>query len=477
MSCHVHPHAEDSWKLSTHYNNASGVKVHCVDCHLPPAGTVKYLTAKACTGLNDVWSYWTKDSADFNWEQKKELEYATKIVYNESCKECHANLFPKGLSADGGTAHLYYEENEEKLNLQCISCHLAVGHYDPNYKHAKSAATSEAFVSEGPIFTEAAKVESFADYTEQIPGTSIAFEMVAVPGGAYKMGSPDKEQFRRDDEGPVREVTVSPFFMGRVEVTWDEYLAFRLKTESEGRIDPAIIKERNVNAQTVDAISGPTPPFGNPDQGWGAGRRPAITMTHYAAEIYCLWLSKATGKKYRLPTEAEWEYAARGGKDEPYFFGGTPKQYSSQGWWRKFFSADTAVINSYAIYALNSDMKTQEPSRVRPNPFGLRNMLGNVMEYCSDWYAPDAYSQTDAKVSNPTGPASGDEHVVRGGFYSEDASELRAAARAHTESVAWLKTDPQQPKSIWWFSDVKGVGFRVVCEPDSALKATLPANP
>jgi formylglycine-generating enzyme required for sulfatase activity len=471
QSCHVHPHAVDSWKLSTHYNNKAGVKVHCIDCHLPPKGDLKYFTTKTCIGLHDLWANWTRDSADFNWKKKKELDYAVNIVYNESCKECHINLFPKGLSDDGGTAHLYYTENEEKLNLQCISCHLSVGHFDPNYKHARTHAAAVQMNS-GPRFTEPTRIEKFENFTEQIPGSPVSFEMVAIPGGTFKMGSPSGEKFRQEDESPVREVQISPFFMGKEEVTWDEYLAYRLQTESEGRIAPEIIKERNrkaETAETVDAISGPTPPFGNPDQGWGAGMRPAITMTHYSAEIYCMWLSKLTGKKYRLPTEAEWEYAARGGTQTPYFFEGTPKQYSSQGWQRRFFAPDTAVINSFAIYELNSDMRTHEPDKVKTNPFGLKNMLGNVMEYCADWYAADAYSQTGASVTDPKGPAEGEEYVVRGGNYSNDAADIRAAARSYTQSVNWLKTDPQQPKSIWWFSDIKGIGFRVVCEPDSSI--------
>ncbi|MDR2039744.1 MAG: SUMF1/EgtB/PvdO family nonheme iron enzyme [Bacteroidales bacterium] len=468
-SCHVHTHVYDSWKLSTHYNNESGVRVHCVDCHLPPKGSFNHFKEKARTGLHDLWAYWTKDSADFNWEQKSQLEYAVNIVYNESCKECHVNLFPKGLSDDGGTAHLYYEENEKKLNLQCISCHLAVGHYDPNYSHAKLDIIPTVSFADGEKFTEPTTVEEFEDFTEQIPGTAVSFDMVAIPGGTYKMGSPEKEKYRRDDEGPVREVTVDPFFMGKVEVTWNEYWSFHIATASEGRIPPEVMKERNREAMTPDAISGPTPPFGNPEQGWGGGARPAITMTHYSAEIYCQWLSGVTGKKYRLPTEAEWEYAARGGTETPYFFEGAPKKFTSQGWWRKISSPDTTMINRFVIYALNSDMKTQEPFKVKENPFGLKNMLGNVLEYCSDWYAPDAYTQTGLSVTNPKGPEEGTEYVVRGGNYADDAADVRAAVRGVTQTEEWLKTDPQQPKSIWWYSDIKGIGFRVVCEPDSTI--------
>ena len=489
QKCHIHPNADESWKLSSHVNNPSGVTVHCVECHLPPANTFAYYTAKAKTGLHDLWAFYTKDSADFNWEEKSQLEYATKIVYNESCKACHTNIFPPDLSDDGITAHLYYDENEEKLDLQCISCHLNVGHYDPNAKHEKMTGIPGKNVAEAEKFQSATTVTDFVNFTEKIPGTAVSFNMIAIPGGTFNMGSPDDEPFRKDDEGPIRKVTLSPFFMGELEVTWDQYWAFYAETMSEGRIPPSTIFANNEKAEQailarikntsnidgeeelgLDAISGPTPPFGFPDQGWGGIDRPAITMTHYAAEMFCLWLSKKTGKNYRLPTEAEWEYAARGGTETPYFFEGNPKDFSDKGFWRKFFDADTAVINSYVIYEKNSNNKTQEPSKVGANPFGLKNMSGNVLEYCSDWYAADAYKTTPAEVSNPKGPETGTEHVVRGGNYTSSAEDVRSAARASTQHEAWLKTDPQMPKSIWWYSDIKGIGFRVVCDPETAIK-------
>lgn len=475
MMCHVHPHVEDSWKQSVHVNNGSGVKTHCVDCHLPPQDqTWKHYSAKARLGLKDVWSYMTKDSADFEWDTKSELEHAVKYIPNESCKECHQNLFPEGITDDGITAHLYYDENEKKLDLQCISCHLDAGHYDPNYKHGKltgiPGADSGAPVDTANYFKQATQVTSFENYTEQIPGTPLSFDMKAIPGGTFKMGSTEKEPFHEADESPVRNVTVSPFFMAEVEVTWDMYWAFYAQTMSEGRTSPETVYANNSNNPDVDGISGPTPPFGFPDQGWGAGTRPAITMTHYAAETFCVWLSKKTGKTYRLPTEAEWEYAARGGTETPYFFEGNPKDYSNQGFWRKFFDAKTDVISDYVIYGNVSKNRTQEPATVKPNPFGLKNMLGNVMEYCADKYSPEAYSQGGESVTDPL-VTEGEEYVVRGGNYTSDASEVRCAARAHTEHDAWLKTDPQQPKSIWWYSDIRGIGFRVVCEPDSSINA------
>ncbi len=469
MMCHVHPHVYDSWKLSKHVNNSSGVKTHCVACHLPPQSqTWNHYSAKVKLGLKDAWSFITKDSADFNWELKSELEHAVKFIPNASCKECHQNLFPEGITNDGITAHLYYEENEKKLDLQCISCHLDAGHHNPNYTHGKmvgipGTGNSTNVVDTSLYYKESTPITSFASYTEKIPGTMVSFNMKAIPGGTFKMGSPENEPFHKEDESPVRDVTVNDFFMAEFEVTWDQYWAFFANTMSEGRTPPEEVYANNSNPEDVDAISGPTPPFGFPDQGWGGGDRPAITMTHYAAETFCQWLSMKTGKKYRLPTEAEWEYAARGGSETPYFFTGNPKDFSDQGFMRKFFAAKTDSISSYVIYNKNSQNKTQEPSKVKANPYGLKNMLGNVLEYCADKYNPDAYKKGGEKVSNPI-CTEGTEWVVRGGNYTSDAADLRCASRGYTQHDIWLKTDPQQPKSIWWYSDIKGVGFRVVCE-------------
>ena len=468
MKCHVHPHVEDSWKLSKHYNNASGTKVHCVDCHLPPKNhTWDHYSAKAKLGMRDLWGYLTKDSADFDWDRLSEIEHAVTYIPNQSCKECHHNLFPEKMTDDAITAHLYYEENETKLNLQCISCNLDAGHYNPNYKHAKLEISKliDNRVDTSLFFKEATPLTEFKNFTEQIPGSVLSFEMIAVPGGTFKMGSPDNEPFRKPDEGPLHNVTLSPFFMSEIEVSWDMYWEFYSKTMSQGRTPPANVFANN-SRPDVDAISGPTPPFGYPDQGWGGGERPAITMTHYAAQTFCQWLSKVTGKKYRLPTEAEWEYAARGGTETPYFFDGSPKNFSNEGFWRKFTKASTDVISSYVIYTNNSKNKTQLPGIVEANPFGLKNMLGNVLEYCADKYDPDAYKKAGDNLTNPL-TTEGEEYVVRGGNYASDAAELRCATRDFTRHEAWLKTDPQQPKSIWWYSDIRGIGFRIVCEADS----------
>ena len=464
QSCHIHTHADEAWTRSVHYLTASGTRTGCVECHLPPKGDFRYIRTKARIGMHDWFAYHFRDSASFNWEAKRQLEHARGMVYNESCVKCHPNLFPMGLSADGGKAHLYYDMNAEKLDLHCINCHLNAGHYLPGYTHEKLSGAPSLDGLEREVFSEATIVSSFENFTEQIPGTSVSFDMVAIEGGSFSMGSPKDEELRRENEGPVRQVQLSSFFMGETEVSWNEFWTFYIQTMSEGRIMPEEIYARN--AGELDAISGPTPPYGNPGQGWGAGDRPAITMSHYAAQIYCQWLSGITGKNYRLPTEAEWEYACRGGTETPYFFEGDPRRFVQEGLRNRIFGVDTTGIASHAVYTLNSGVKTSEPSSVSSNPYGLKNMSGNVWEYCSDWYAEDAYEQTGSEVKNPVGPGSGTEKVIRGGSYASPANELRSAFRSATETENWLRTDCQQPKSIWWFSDMKGIGFRVVCETE-----------
>ncbi|MGB4292840.1 MAG: SUMF1/EgtB/PvdO family nonheme iron enzyme [Bacteroidales bacterium] len=464
MSCHIHPEADNSWKRSTHYETRSGYRIACVECHLPPKGQ-GYLMEKARTGLRDLWSYWTKDSASFDWVERRRLENARMYTYESSCIKCHENLFPLTLSKEGADAHLYYKQTKKTPDLHCINCHLNAGHYIEGYTHGSNKTFGQVSSATKEIFTEPAKVTKFESFTEQIPGSSVSFRMVAIPGGRFLMGSPPDEPFRRSDEGPVREVQVSPFFMGEVEVTWDEYLAFYAQTAAEGRsTDTEGIRSKGASTD-VDAITGPTPPYGQPDQGWGMGQRPAISMTYHAAETYCKWLSKVTGKTYRLPTEAEWEYACRGGTSTPYFFPGDPEKFQRTGFRAKISRNDTTVINSYVIYRENSGLKTHLPERVKPNPFGLKNMLGNVAEFCSDWYQPDILAQyPEGLIVNPRGPESGEEHVVRGGSYLDMAGRTRCAARDYTRTEEWLKTDPQMPKSIWWYSDCFYVGFRVVCE-------------
>ena len=455
-SCHVHPQATVSWKRSVHYATQSGYHVACSECHLPPKGD-GYLIEKTKTGIRDLWHYWTRDSASFDWEAAGSPDRASKHVYNSSCLKCHENLFPAELTREGADAHLYYKQMTEKgEDLQCIACHLNSGHYIEGYTHGSNKSFGQGNPGNDTIYTSAAIISGFGSFREQIPGTGVSFSMIALPGGTFKMGSGDNEPLRSTDEGPVHEVTVSSFYMAEAEVTWNEYMAFYAQTATEGRsTDTEGTRKQN---RDVDAISGATPPYGRPDQNWGMGQRPAISISYHAAETYCRWLSQVTGKKYRLPTEAEWEYACRAGTETPYFFEGDPEKFIKKGIFKN--KADTANINTYVVYNGNSQSKTQEPSFVKANGFGLKNMSGNVAEFCSDWYGEyNAGSFTD-----PKGPSSGEEHVIRGGSYRNDAGRVRSAARDYTHTTDWLRTDPQMPKSIWWYSDCFYVGFRVVCE-------------
>ena len=469
MSCHYHTQADADWKKSEHFNSRSGVVTDCAACHLPPKedGALKYYMAKARMGAKDIWAKMTKDPDEIDWSAKRELGHAQKIVYNASCLKCHANLFPEGISDDGITAHLYYEENAEKLDLQCISCHLNTGHFMPGYQHKKLEGKIDT--GTGIVYETVPEVTAFEDFTETVPGTGAAIRMIAVPGGEFLLGSPEDEPLRGKDEGPQKRVRISPMFMSEVEVTWNQYWSFYNETMSEGRTPPETVYANNTRPD-LDAVTGPTPPFGFPDQGWGMGDRPAITMTHYAAETFCQWLSLKTGRKYRLPTEAEWEYAARGGTDTPYFFEGNPKRLSAGTLRSKLFGQDTTMIARYVVYGATSGGRTAEPQTVKANPFGLKNMLGNVMEYCADRYAEDAYSRIADGTIDPKGPSEGAEFVVRGGDFTSDAAAVRSASRGRTYHDDWLRTDPQNPKSIWWYSDIRSIGFRVVCEVPEGIE-------
>jgi sulfatase modifying factor 1 len=464
--CHVHPHVLESWKLSVHYDTRVGIRIGCVDCHLPPKGE-GYLKEKIKASARDAYGLIFKDSADFNWEEKSTLELASKHTFQESCNKCHPNLFPLTLTKDGQNAHLYYSQNEKEKGLLCINCHLNAGHYDPKAIHAKNVAFGSTGNEKKEKYTAPAVVTEHKDFTETIPNTTVSINMKAIPGGSFKLGSPENEPLRKPDEGPQKEVKISPFFMAEIEVSWEVYLAFYSATAAEGRSTDT---EGTRTKADVDAISGPTPPYGQPDQNWGLGSRPAITMSYHSAETFCKWLSKVTGKTYRLPTEAEWEYAARGGKETPFFFEGDVKDFAEKGFLGKLFGKESDSINKYVVYGKNSKAKTQEPEKIKANPFGLKNMLGNAAEYCADWYSPDAYAQLSDGAVDPKGPAGGEEHVVRGGYFKSDIADVRSASRSATQSVAWLKTDPQMPKSIWWLSDCNYISFRVVCEFNEKTK-------
>ncbi len=450
QTCHAHPEATQTWIKSTHYSTKSGVVTHCIECHLPPGG-VDYFTQKARLGAQDVYGKLFKDVKKINWEAKRTLDQAVDFTYDPSCVRCHQNLFSQGLTKKGADAHLYYQRMKAKV--RCINCHITSGH-NRGKKSEQIIETAEVVTPEDPKAFPL-NPTGFQNYTEVIPGSEVKFEMVAVPGGTFQMGSPESEPYRRPDEGPVHTVKLSPFWMGRTEVKWHEFEVYYAQKGVSGR---------SSGYGDPDAMTGPTPPYGSPDQGWGKGSRPIITLTHFHAMKYCEWLSNITGKKFRLPTEAEWEYACRAGSTTPYPFPGSPSDFTRRSLKNRIFGAKTEPISRFVWYDADSAAKSHAGESVKPNPWGLLNMLGNIREYCLDYYDPKAYSSAAGVVENPRGPESGTEHVLRGGSYRSDAADTRAAARDYTRHDAWLVTDPQDPKSVWWYSDVVDIGFRVVRE-------------
>jgi sulfatase modifying factor 1 len=292
QACHAHPHAEQFWIRSAHYSNRHGIVAHCTDCHLP-AGGLQYLAEKARLGARDVYAQLVHDVSKIDWARERKLDRAVTFTYDEACVHCHNNLFPEGLSKVAGTlpsgeqetdaqqvremrivarrmeAHLYYQRNRESLH--CVNCHLFTGH------RMETKMTPEAMAAVVDARFPLAAT-GFRDYTETLPGSAVKFHMIAVPGGTLAAGSPELGACRLRDAGPVHAVSVSAFWMAQATVSSHDLELFSVQhgmKEKPGGVTPQI------------------------------------------ADAYTQWLSQATGKKYRLPTEAELEYACVAGGTMP----------------------------------------------------------------------------------------------------------------------------------------------------------------
>jgi formylglycine-generating enzyme required for sulfatase activity len=293
------------------------------------------------------------------------------------------------------------------------------------------------------------------DYTNAIPKTGVKYDMVAIKGGEFTMGSPDSESARNADEGPQHKVKISPFWMGKFEVTWDQYEPFmitdvaRNKDGSPQKIEPG--------AEAQDVISSPTTPYMEMSFGMGTQGYPAICMTEHAALKFCQWLSAQTGHYYRLPTEAEWEYACRAGTTTAYSFGDDPSK-----------------IDEYAVLDPNQTRTGYEKvGTKKPNPWGLYDMHGNVLEWCMDQYDENAYADRKGVTENPfVRPTKLYPRVARGGSWYDTSDLLRSAARTSSHPD-WKVQDPQLPKSIWYHTDATWLGFRLVRPLDVPSAETL----
>jgi formylglycine-generating enzyme required for sulfatase activity len=264
--------------------------------------------------------------------------------------------------------------------------------------------------------------------------------MAFVPGGTFQLGSPLDEPGREDDEGPQRGVRVSAFWMGVHEVTHDEFALFRHR-----RLD-ADVGLADDGPFDADAVTRPSPPYEDPTHGMGQEGNPAVGMTRLAALHYARWLSEKTGRLYRLPTEAEWEYACEAGRGGVFGFGDDPRQLERYSW------VETNSVGTYHPGGLKE-----------PNPWGLRDMHGNVAEWVMDEYDAASYETLagDLPQDPMAGRANRGRGVVRGGAFDDGPDRVRCAER-FPETSAWKRRDPQVPKSRWWNTDSPHVGFRLV---------------
>lgn len=266
-----------------------------------------------------------------------------------------------------------------------------------------------------------------------IPGTQLTFYLVKIPAGSFELGSKSNLSFSEKDERPAKKIKVDSFYIGKYEVTYEEYETF-MRDESTSLNSP------------VDAITRPSPPYIDLTLSMGkTSGFPANSMQNFGALMYCRWLYNKTGEFFRLPTEAEWEYACKAGAETIYPFGN-----------------DSSQLKKYAWYAVNSNGHYHKAGELLPNAWGLYDMLGNVAEWTLDQYDENYYSSLSDTSSNPVKlPTAKHPRTVRGGNYNDDAMHVRSTDRLKSDLI-WNRRDPQIPKSRWWNADAPFIGFRII---------------
>jgi formylglycine-generating enzyme required for sulfatase activity len=238
--------------------------------------------------------------------------------------------------------------------------------------------------------------------------TAIQPEMVRVNGGTFTMGCIDgRDKGCNATVKPAHEVTLSTFFIGKYEVTNAEFAVFLNDiADNPTRInyprDPVEEHQWGLQKSTENATTRWVPAK-------GYEKYPVINVSWAWADAYCKWLGRQTGEEYRLPSEAEWEYAARGG------------QASVK---NRFLYAGSDQIGEVAWYADNAK-RTNPVGQKKPNQLDIYDMSGNVYEWCQDWYG----SYTAGNQTNPGGPVSGRERVMRGGSFGMFEESLYLLAR------------------------------------------------
>lgn len=248
-------------------------------------------------------------------------------------------------------------------------------------------------------------------FSQPIPGSTASLDFVPVPGGSIEVVDPAS--------GAKTKVEVEPFLAATSETTWDMYDAFVF----------AMDRANDSEKDATDAWTRPSKPYILMDRGFGKANRPVISVSVKGAAEFCKWLSAKTGRTFRLPTEAEWELAARAGSKDAFTFGAEAEKLGEHAWFQGNSNEGSRPM-------------THPVKGKSPNALGLYDVHGNAAEWT---IALDGSG------------------VARGGSYKENAAKVGFEAR-RPDSPALNATDPQIPKSVWWLADGGYIGFRVVCE-------------
>lgn len=289
-------------------------------------------------------------------------------------------------------------------------------------------------------------------YVQKLGDTGIEFEMIPVPGGSVTLGSPNSQFGHRPNEGPTYQINLEPYWVAKTEVTWHEFHGFMKSYDVFKKLKRRGIRKVTVENR-VDAVTVPTPLYAvSIHTQYGADpMHPAVTMTQFSAKQYTKWLSGLTGVQYRLPTEAEWEHAARAGSSAAYCFGD-----------------DVNELDAYAVHSRGDDLGAALVGSKKPNAFGLHDMHGNVWEWTVEQYHATRYETLDGTVHNNLQSVSWsqsiDQQCIRGGCWSDEAEGVRSAVRFGSDHASWSDEDPTFPTSPWWYTShlALKVGFRVV---------------
>ncbi len=276
------------------------------------------------------------------------------------------------------------------LKRTLIAIGLCAGFAAAVVHHAASGQDVDVTVDEEALDLEA--------YEESVDEALVEIDMIPIPPGSIVV---------EGEKGPQK-VEVGPIWVSRTEIPWDLFDVYAFESEDGGDGEDAILR--------------PSRPYGAPDRGFGHRGYAAISMTALVAEEFAQWLSMRTGKNYRIPTEDEWEYACRAGREEP-------------------IAEDE--LDDHAWYWDNAFDETHLIGELAPNAFGLYDMLGNAAEWCIG---------TDG------------EPLACGGSFMDKAGDVGCSARK-TPSAKWQETDPQIPKSKFWLTDGPFMGFRVIRVP------------